>query len=239
MAALVLGSVLLSVLLGCGPRAAVQVNSGAEPTPDCRPTLVFQPASTTPVPGPSTSRIAVAQATAVATAPAGTGPAGSPVARAQLVAEAVATATAAAHLPTPTSPPTPSPGQTPGRTACPAPTGAAAVARPPGLPSPAATLIAPTVLLASDVNRLILLHPGDRVILLLGDYANYDWHVELSDASVLQRVSDDGQGVYLATRPGETQLIAVASPICLKLRPACGAPSRMLYFTIRVSAPTP
>jgi hypothetical protein len=58
--------------------------------------------------------------------------------------------------------------------------------------------------------------------------------VQLSDPSLLQRAGDDGQGVYQASKPGETELTAIGDPACLRARPACGAPSRVLRFTVRV-----
>jgi hypothetical protein len=90
-----------------------------------------------------------------------------------------------------------------------------------------ATLSSPSVLLASDSGSLLLLHVGERFVLLLGQYTGTDWSVQLSDPSVLQRVGDDGQGLYQASTPGETELTAIGDPACLRARPACGAPSRV------------
>jgi hypothetical protein len=102
-------------------------------------------------------------------------------------------------------------------------------------PSPgAATLVSPSVLLASDAGALVELHVGERFVLLLGQYTGTDWQVQLSDPSVLQRVGSDGQGVYQAAIPGETQLTAIGDPVCRRAQPPCAAPSRLVQFVVRV-----
>jgi hypothetical protein len=94
--------------------------------------------------------------------------------------------------------------------------------------------VSPVVLLASDAGSVVELHVGERFVLLLGQYTGTDWQVRLSDPGVLQRVGSDGQGVYQAAMPGETELTVIGDPTCRRARPACGAPSRAVRFVVRV-----
>ena len=273
------GSVVVLVLVGCGPRAAIG-GTGPDvsvPTPDCsaRGATVIRPVSTA---------VAVS-GTAVASI---AGQSGQPtrLPRAQLVADAVATATAIALIPTPTPPPTSTPTPPPTATstaapACatlvsrrppavaPAPTSQPAIASTPvmapttsaappapqsttgvtqpalvtpsaGQPAPVTpspgqpTLVSPTVLLASDNGADVELHVGDQFVLLLGQYTGTDWQVQLSDPSVLQRVGSNGQGVYQAATQGEAELNAIGEPACRRGQPPCGAPSRLVRFSVHV-----
>jgi hypothetical protein len=241
---------LLIALVGCGPRAAISLTApdASSPTPDCSPRSGAVITAVRTVVASGTVAVALA-------GQAGTGAAQAPTAvpRGQLVAEAVATATAVARIPTPTPLPTSTPTAPP---ACPTvfsrPTTAAVAPAPttqpapaptaranppvvPPTPSPAAaTLMSPTVLLASDSGSRVELHVGERFVLLLGQYTGMDWQVQLSDPSVLQRVGSDGQGVYEAAIAGQTELTAMGDPGCRRVRPACGAPSRFVRFVVGV-----
>lgn len=252
--------VAVVALSGCGPRAApviVPANETSTPTapPACGPVArvgsgagTIAPVAVTPVAG----------GTAVPVAPQTGAP--TPRPRSTLVAEAVATATAVARVPTPTAVPASTPlpqasvpqapcgtatGERPTTVAvrppapttapAPAPTGPTQQAGPSfATATPVAMLSSPSVLLASDSGSLVLLHVGERLVLLLGQYTGTDWGVQLSDPSVLQRVGDDGQGVYQASKPGETELTAIGDPACLRAPLACARPSWVLRFTVRV-----
>jgi hypothetical protein len=227
-------------LAGCGQRPASQT-SAAEPkaTPDCP----SQAARSTP---PAATAVVAVGPTTSSPSRSATAATPTPFPRSELVRQAVETATAVAQAPTPApipSPPTSPPG-------CATPTAGArsqvqAVVpptRPAGGPAPVpvrwpvATLVAPTVLLASDAGSLVLLHVGDRFVLLLGQSAGIDWQIQMSDPSILLRVGSDGQGVYEAVQAGETTLIATGTPTCLNAQPPCLVlrQTHSLLFTIRV-----
>jgi hypothetical protein len=241
-----LAAVAMAVLTlaGCGQRAASQTSAG-EPsaTPDCASHAARQtpPAATAVVAeGPATSSPGLS----LAATP-------TPVPRSELVTQAVKTATAVALAPTPTSTPTRTPVASPitSLAGCATPAGPTSQVqpvvpptRPDGspaplsVPSPVATLVAPSVLLPSDAGSLVLLHVADRFVLLLGQNAGFDWQIQMSDPGILQRVGSDGQGVYEAVRAGETTLIATGAPTCLKAQPPCRVlrQTQSRLFTIRV-----
>lgn len=126
------GSVVVLVLVGCGPRAAIGGTGpdGSVPTPDCssRGATVIRPVST-----------AVAVSGTVVVSVAGQSGQATPLPRAQLVADAVATATAIALIPTPTPPPTSTPTPPPTATSTAAPACATLVSRRPPAVAPAPT----------------------------------------------------------------------------------------------------
>ena len=200
------------------PRAQLVAEAVATATAVARiPTPTPQPTSTptpepagTPTPQPACATLVSGSATTVAPSPT----------------------TSRAAAPTagpnpPAVPPTTSPPPGPqGNRGAPAPA--------PSPSSGATTLVSPTVLLASDAGAVVELHLGERFVLLLGQYTGTDWQVQLSDPSILQRVGSDGQGVYQAAAPGETQLTAIGDPACRRAQPPCAAPSRLLQFVVRV-----
>ena len=245
------------LITGCQPTAAVRVDAGPPVTAqaDCSSSPLA--VSTVPARPVAAATAAVRiTAVAVAQAQAGATAARTSVPRDELVTQAVATATAQAHLPR-TATPTPRPGPSPPPitySMCVTPTGSpgagarlvAVVVTPIARPiqpaiavapiaSPSVTLQNPRVLLASDASSEVVLHVGDRFVLLLGDYSGgTDWHIQLSEPAVLRKAGDDGQGLYEARTTGETQLVAIGSPTCLSATPRCAALTRLVRFAIRV-----
>ena len=198
------------------PRAQLVAEAVATATAVARiPTPTPQPTSTptpepagTPTPQPACATLVSGSATAVAPSPT--------------------TSRAAA----PTAGPNP-PAVSPTTSPPPAPQGSRGAPAP--APSPGATtLVSPSVLLASDAGAIVELHVGERFVLLLGQYTGTDWRVQLSDPSVLQRVGSNGQGIYQAAIPGQTELTAIGDPLCRHAQPPCAAPSHLVQFVVRV-----
>ena len=189
---------------------------------------------------------AVATATAVARIPTPTPqptstptpqPAGTPTPQPACATLVSGSATAVAPSPTtqPAAAPTAGPKPAVGLTTSPPPAPQGSRGAPAPAPSPGATtLVSPSVLLASDAGAIVELHVGERFVLLLGQYTGTDWRVQLSDPSVLQRVGSDGQGIYQAAIPGQTELTAIGDPLCRRAQPPCAAPSRLVQFVVRV-----
>jgi hypothetical protein len=108
-------------------------------------------------------------------------------------------------------------------------------------PPPVEGAASRTVTLA-DNGQLLDLGVGDRLLLTLG--GEYDWTVRVADPTVVSRVANaavpsGAQGLYEATRPGETALEAVGEPPCRKAQPPCAAPSRLFRLQLRVLAAPP
>lgn len=252
-------AVAVLTLAGCGPRAAIQLSAtGPTLTPECAGEAA-RPA--VPAVAKAFATSAVAKVAPAGVSRAGETPTSIP--RPELVQQAVATATAVARIPTPTPTSTRTPQPVcgtptsrptaraePKPTTAPAPAPQAQVVGPaprpderpspasvPSLASPVASLVAPTVLLPSDAGKLILLHVADHFVLLLGQYTGVDWQIQMSDPSILQRISSDGQGVYEAVRAGRTTLTATGTSACMRAQPPCLLlrQSRSLLFTIRVT----
>jgi hypothetical protein len=77
------------------------------------------------------------------------------------------------------------------------------------------------------------------VLLQLG--TEFNWTVSPTDPTILDRVRNvtvvrGAQGVYRATGPGTTILVATGDPPCRSATPPCGAPSILFHVTVKVRA---
>jgi hypothetical protein len=90
----------------------------------------------------------------------------------------------------------------------------------------------------ADNGGILILQVGERFLLKLGE--GYDWTVEITDQTVLQRVIDvaivkDSQGVYEAINSGQSELKASGDPLCRKQKPPCGMPSIQFQMLVKVN----
>ena len=88
-----------------------------------------------------------------------------------------------------------------------------------------------------DNNKTINLKVGDRFLLNLGEF--YDWNINVDDQTITSRVINitvirGAQGMYVAKNIGQTELSGVGDPQCRKSVPACGAPSILFKLKIVV-----
>lgn len=86
-----------------------------------------------------------------------------------------------------------------------------------------------------DNGATLILTPGDRFLLELGD--QYNWTVTVADPSVVSRVVNitvvkGAQGVYQALKAGNTMLTATGDPLCRQSTPPCELPS--ILFTLQI-----
>ncbi len=107
---------------------------------------------------------------------------------------------------------------------------------PGGAPSEASAGGQQTVTLGDD-GKTITLKVGDRFLLALG--SGYDWTVNVANQAIISRVVNitvvsGAQGVYEAKAAGSTTLTAVGNPVCRKVQPPCGLPSRTFKVQITV-----
>ena len=87
-------------------------------------------------------------------------------------------------------------------------------------PAPPKHLVSPTEITLADNRTTVQLSSGQRFLLSLD--GGYDWTVKVADETVVRRIGDQAQGIYEASRPGQTTLVASGDPRC---RPLCGMPS--------------
>jgi hypothetical protein len=97
-----------------------------------------------------------------------------------------------------------------------------------------------SVTLADD-GTTIVLRPGDRFLLDLGE--GYEWEVNIADQSVVSRVIGvltirGSQGLFEAHQAGTTTLTAAGNPACLSQQPPCAMPSRSFQVQIIVTPPS-
>lgn len=93
------------------------------------------------------------------------------------------------------------------------------------------------VVTLNDRMQTITLNVGENFLLELGEM--FTWQVNISDQSVLSRVSNitvvkGAQGVYQAIKPGTVTLQATGDPLCRQSKPACGMPSILFELTVVV-----
>ncbi len=105
---------------------------------------------------------------------------------------------------------------------------------PPGMPVPSGGT---RVVTLADDGQTIVLFRGTSFVLALG--GDFDWQVQIADEAIVGRdqratAPPDSQGVYLATRPGQTTLTATGNPRCYSAVPRCLAPSRSFRVQIVV-----
>ncbi len=105
-----------------------------------------------------------------------------------------------------------------------------------GAPAEASPSGQQTVTLGDD-GKTISLKVGERFLLALG--SGYDWTVNLSNPAIISRVANitvvnGAQGVYEAKAAGSATLTASGSPVCRKVQPPCGLPSRTFKIQITV-----
>jgi hypothetical protein len=89
-----------------------------------------------------------------------------------------------------------------------------------------------------DGGKTIELKVGERILLILKD-DGFEWEARVEDSTVLKKLSDvevipGAQGIFEAQRAGQTKLLGQGDPPCLKLIPACKAPSVLYEFNILV-----
>ena len=197
-------SLLLMVMMaGCGPReerinlTSSTVAGGAPVATSERersPSATPTPATPTPEPKEQST------------------PTATPTARpAQATAEQETTATGSAtDIPTRTNSPTPRPTRTPTATPTPASFG------PPddGM----------AVVTFAEHDRTAVLHPGDKLVLTLGD--GYRWTLSVSGVEVLVPLANSMlppgvQAVFEARRHGKALVAAAGQPICGRSQTNC------------------
>jgi hypothetical protein len=83
------------------------------------------------------------------------------------------------------------------------------------------TLTQPTIITVADAGQTVMLRPGERFSLELGD--GYLWNVSIADDTIVGRV-DDGL-IFEALQPGSTSLLVSGDPACYRLRTRCLIPS--------------
>jgi hypothetical protein len=93
----------------------------------------------------------------------------------------------------------------------------------------------------ADNGMMVNLPTGTQVILALD--GDHDWTVTVEDQTVLTPVPgaaapSGAQGIYTASKPGQTTLIAVGEPSCRKAQPPCDAPTVLFRVGIAVASPT-
>ena len=98
-------------------------------------------------------------------------------------------------------------------------------------------LVSPTKIDLSNNRGELLLHPGDRFLIDLGE--GYDWTIQVENISIVDRVKGitvvrGAQGVYEAISSGATRLLASGDPTCRNAKPACMLPSILFEITIKV-----
>ncbi len=96
-------------------------------------------------------------------------------------------------------------------------------------PTPTALSVNTRTITLADDGQTITLHVGERFLLELGE--GYDWAVTVADESIVGRVA---QNLYEAHQPGRTTLTARGDPLCRKVRPRCGVPSRLFRLQVVV-----
>jgi predicted secreted protein len=92
----------------------------------------------------------------------------------------------------------------------------------------------------ADNGTTINLAAGTQVILALDE--DHDWTVTVEDQTVLTLMvgaaaPSGAQGVYAASKPGQTTLTAVGEPPCRKTQPPCDAPTVLFRVGIAVASP--
>jgi hypothetical protein len=93
----------------------------------------------------------------------------------------------------------------------------------------------PKVITMEDNQGTIVLQAGDELVLSLKP--GYDWTLEIADDAILESVErqdslNNGEGYFVALKPGKTELIASGDAPCRKVEPPCAMPS--LLFRIQV-----
>ncbi len=88
-----------------------------------------------------------------------------------------------------------------------------------------------------DSGKVFSLSVGESFLLKLGE--GYDWQVESSDQTILDRVKNiavvrGAQGVYQGVKPGKVILTASGDPVCRSSQPPCAMPSILFSMTIFV-----
>jgi len=105
---------------------------------------------------------------------------------------------------------------------------------PPGTPPP--TINGNQIVGLSQNNQTLTYHVGQSFLLRLGSF--YQWNIQISDTTVLQRQINalliiGAQGIFVAKAPGQATLTAIGNPLCRASKPACGLPS--IVFEIHVT----
>ena len=136
----------------------------------------------------------------------------------------------------PPTPPPPSPGGPIVSTSVNVPSSGSLSSLVPATPAPAASPPAgtmPTITNAEN-GTTVNLAVGTRAVLALD--SSHDWAATVEDPTVLMLVvgaaPSGAQGVYVASKPGQTALTAVGEPLCRKAQPPCGAPT--VQFRVRI-----
>jgi hypothetical protein len=106
-----------------------------------------------------------------------------------------------------------------------------------GTPAAGSSLTSPDQITLADNGATISMHVGETTLLNLGE--QYDWNVQVTDQTVLERVKNiavmrGAQGVYQALKAGRTMLVGAGSPQCLQSKPACAMPSIAFEVTVVV-----
>jgi hypothetical protein len=94
------------------------------------------------------------------------------------------------------------------------------------------------VLTMEDNGKHISVKQDNMITLALDTTSFYDWTTSVSDPTVLISISSapsssHTQGIYRASKVGQTTIAADGEPKCRKSIPQCGAPS--VHFAVQVS----
>ncbi len=117
-----------------------------------------------------------------------------------------------------------------------------------GSPIPQTPTVAVSSVLTPDASGLVrvtLESAGQSVDMAVGQTLElalgegYEWDVTIGDTSILrvQAMSPAGggsQGLYKAEKVGQTTIEASGEPLCRKLNPPCGMPSRAITIEVTV-----
>jgi hypothetical protein len=103
-------------------------------------------------------------------------------------------------------------------------------------PSPVSVPTIRTVTLAED-GQTIVLPVGTSFLLALD--TSFDWQMRIADQTVIRPYPNavmppGSQGVFTASRQGQTTLDATGTPVCASATPPCAAPARQ--FTVQIVA---
>jgi carboxyl-terminal processing protease len=95
----------------------------------------------------------------------------------------------------------------------------------------------PQTVTLNDEGRMITMKVGESFLLKLGE--EYDWTVTIANQTILSRAKNvmvvrGAQGLYEASKTGNTTLAATGDPVCRQSQPSCAMPSRLFEIKVEV-----
>lgn len=94
------------------------------------------------------------------------------------------------------------------------------------------------IITLADDGQTITLQVNETFLLQLGE--GYDWNITIDDQTIIRSVVNvlvvkGAQGIYMAHKEGRSSLTAFGEPVCRRVQPACGAPSREFRIHVAVT----